>query len=204
MASFGVCNCSKPNPAFTKSIYHKSIFFNMNDPHLFIYYAYPFLNGMEQCKIEEALNLGHGRAGEWTKIIQDLCEEQNRMINVPLGGGGSEGRAASSGRRLVPRRGAKIRKRLELMCTLLRTHTHTLHNTHTHTHTHTHIHTPAHTHTHTHAHTHTHTHTNKHTRLHPFSLSLSFSLYRSFYLSPLSFSLPLPAPLLRVHRHPKG
>jgi hypothetical protein len=75
-----------------KSIYHNSIFSNMNDPHLFIYYAYLFLNGMEQCKIEEALNLGHGRAGEWTKIIQDLCAEQNRMINVPLGGGGPEGR----------------------------------------------------------------------------------------------------------------
>ena len=38
--------------------------------------------------------LGHNRAVEWKALIQELVEEQNKMINVQLGGGGPDGRQA--------------------------------------------------------------------------------------------------------------
>jgi UDP-glucose 4-epimerase len=68
-----------------KSVYQNSIFSKVVNPHLFIDFAFLYLNGMEQNKIEEALNLGHGRGVEWKRIIQELTEEHNKMITVQLG-----------------------------------------------------------------------------------------------------------------------
>jgi hypothetical protein len=88
------CRAEEGSPAFMKSVYHNSIFSHMVNPHLFMDFAFLYLNGMEQNKIEEALNLGHSRGVEWKKMIQEITEDQNKMITVQLGGGGKGQRQA--------------------------------------------------------------------------------------------------------------
>jgi hypothetical protein len=77
-----------------KSVYQNSIFSKVANPHLFIDFAFLYLNGMEQNKIEEALNLGRGRGVERKRIIQELTEEHNKMITLQLGGEGKGQRHA--------------------------------------------------------------------------------------------------------------
>jgi hypothetical protein len=77
-----------------KSVYQNSIFSKVVNPQLFIDFAFVYLNGMEQNKIEEALNIGHGRGVEWKRIIQELTEEHKKIITVQFGGGGNGQRQA--------------------------------------------------------------------------------------------------------------
>jgi hypothetical protein len=69
------CRAEEGSPAFMKSVYHNSIFSHMVNPHLFMNFAFLYLNGMEQNKNEEALNLGHSRGVAWKKMIQKISRE---------------------------------------------------------------------------------------------------------------------------------
>jgi hypothetical protein len=118
-----------------KSVYQNSIFSKVVNPHLFIDFAFLYLNGMEQNKIEEALNLGHGRGVEWKKVIQEFTEEHNKMIKVQLGGGGKGQRHAQIDGSMFGR--ARKYGRGTYNHTLIYTHQNKRANTHTLTQTHT-------------------------------------------------------------------
>jgi hypothetical protein len=52
-ASVQICKCraAEGNPTFMKSVYQNSIFSKVVNPHLFIDFAFLYLNGMEQNKM---------------------------------------------------------------------------------------------------------------------------------------------------------